>query len=322
MQLKNTLNTLYRLAYILGVASLIASIALMWPAQGNLTRVQAQDAWFLSQFCGGFDLDAPVHPDMTVRVQFRPLGAPSWGGTQTWNVPAGGPATYTFIYNPAPAPGSEVLVNVVGGGGILFNYKDDVAPCQEPSVTPTNTLPPPSVTPTFTPTVTNTPVTPTDTPTATATQPTSTPTATGTQPTSTPTATGTQPTATFTATATQPTATFTATATQPTATPTATGTLPTPTPTATGTLPTSTPTSTPPVFPPDPTATPTSPQQERTPVPSPPSSGGDPPLIPVTGVDLNGQLLFMQKSLMNLGVGLLGLGLVLHGFSLRFKREE
>jgi hypothetical protein len=45
-------------------------------------------------------------------------------------------------------------------------------------------------------------------------------------------------------------------------------------------------------------------------------------LIPETGLDLNAQFSFLQRSLLNLGLGFLGVGLVLHGMALNTGRKE
>jgi len=162
-----------------------------------------------------------------------------------------------------------------------------------------------------------------------------TPTATWTSTaTNSPTATATH-TATATATATA-TNTATASATN-TATPTATWTTApgdTAVPTATATS-TSTPTATPTVFDPgDPTATPldssttavpavqvtpgaTATPPATLPPPSVPTGAASTPaLVPETGIDLSNGLLSdlaLPNLLMNLGIGLIGLGLVFQG---------
>jgi hypothetical protein len=151
---------------------------------------------------------------------------------------------------------------------------------------PTPTDPPP---PTFTPT--NTPEEPTATPTPTIQLPTDTPTPTSTEP---------------------PTDTPTITPTGPTDTPTPTPTGPTPTPSETPT-----PTNTPMGPPPEPTTvTPTS-----TPIqPPPPGEGGE--FVPVTGIDLSGGSVLSFRLLQNVGIGLIGLALVLHGISIRTKKRD
>jgi len=137
------------------------------------------------------------------------------------------------------------------------------------------------------------------------------------------------------------TATFTPTST-PTSTPTATATN-TPEPTATNT-PTSTPED--PGDPGDPTATNTSTSTPEDPIdptatpvpptttPSNPGSGSTPRisgtdtnvdpglLIPVTGAELTGGHISRTDAFKNLGVLLLGFGLVMHGLYLRSKKIE
>lgn len=192
---------------------------------------------------------------------------------------------------------------------VAFCYDDAVA-----TNTPTNT---PTDTPTNTPT--NTPTdTPTNTPTDT---PTNTPTNT---PTDTPTSTPTNTLIVFTDTPTDiPTGTPTDTPTDtPTSTPTNTVEVPTDTPTFTATptntlidftdVPTNTPES--------PTNTPETPQDTPTTPPTlPPPDPTNPPqvLIPVTGVDLSipSPLGKLQSIFGNLGLALLGFGLVLQGIA-------
>jgi hypothetical protein len=68
----------------------------------------------------------------------------------------------------------------------------------------------------------------------------------------------------------------------------------------------------------------TSTNNTATPVEPPEGSGGEGGvLIPVTGFDsmYSGGVL-MQRNFQNLGFGFLSLGLVLHGFALRFKDED
>jgi hypothetical protein len=45
-------------------------------------------------------------------------------------------------------------------------------------------------------------------------------------------------------------------------------------------------------------------------------------LIPVTGFDVSGQFIFLQRSLLNLGLGLMGIGLVLHGMSFAARKQD
>lgn len=132
-----------------------------------------------------------------------------------------------------------------------------------------------------------------------------------------------------------PTATHTQ---EPTSTPTSTETSIV-TPTATATIPTAT--KTPLAFPPDETATPTSPAETPTipthtpgarisPTPtevstlpppvSPPGMAKTPVIIPVTGADLshgNIRSGIYAQLIRNLGLGLLGLGLLLRGMGMR-----
>jgi hypothetical protein len=181
--------------------------------------------------------------------------------------------------------------------------------------TPTKTsTPTPTDTSTPTPTDTSTP-TPTDTNTPTPTD-TNTPTPTDTDETPSPTPTGTIITPTETETST-PTSTPIADTVTPSATQTDSPTV-TATPTSTGTLvpPTATPTATDSGDQVTPTAT----QAEDTAQPTlpPPQITGTPPsiLIPVTGVDLSSPLAQfeqIQLKLINLGLALLGMGLIFQG---------
>jgi hypothetical protein len=329
------LTRLYRSAYLLGVAFLIASLALMWPAKNNLQPASAQEAWYAILYCTGFDLEAPEHPAVEVRVQALVPGETTWTYRQSWDLPAGGPATYNFDFDPQPPDGSEVLIRVFDGSSTLYAFKDNIDCSNEVTPTPTFTNTPVTPTATFT----NTPVTPTATftntpvtPTATFTNTPVTPTATFTfTPTNTATVTGTPPTPTFTptdtatVTGTPPTPTFTPTNTATfTSTPTNTATF-TPTPTQTDITTIITVTGTPP------TATPEDPESERTPrpgttpsgsIPSPAPQGTPGALIPVTGFDVSGQFIFLQRSLLNLGLGLMGIGLVLHGMSFAARKQD
>ena len=54
----------------------------------------------------------------------------------------------------------------------------------------------------------------------------------------------------------------------------------------------------------------------NTPIPQPPQSGTPGEFIPVTGIDLGGSSALNARLLQNLGLGLVGLALVLHGISL------
>ncbi len=42
----------------------------------------------------------------------------------------------------------------------------------------------------------------------------------------------------------------------------------------------------------------------------------------MTGIDFSGQPEYRCRLLQNFGLGLLGIGLVMHGFSLRIKKED
>jgi hypothetical protein len=320
MATKTTMTRLYRTAYLLGVAFLIASLVLMWPARANLAPVNAQSGWSVSLSCNGtFTVDAPEHGDVTIRFQAREVDATRWGYQQTFDIPAGGPDTYHFTMDPEPPNGSEIVMQFFDAdGNTIYRFKDSYDCGALPSPTPTNTTFVPSNTPTNTSeiptdTPTNTPETPTDTPTDT---PTNTPTDTPTDtPTNTPTITGT----------------LTDT---PTWTPTNTGTLtdtPTPTftasPTATATF-TVTPSPTEPSSIVTITATPRErPSRTSTPsgggnIPSPVPQGTPGVVIGVTGLDISGQYTFLQHTFMNLGLGFLGIGLVLHGMTLNARKED
>lgn len=329
MATHSLLTKLYRTAYLLGVAMLIASLALLWPAAGNVSPASAQTGWFISVDCTGFELDAPVHPAIDIRAQFRAPGDTGWSGRQSWSLPAGGPDTYSFSFNPEPVSGSEVLIRAfeAGTNNALFAEKVDVF-CGDgptntpvpPTATPTNTTPPEEPTPTNT--------TPPEEPTPTNTTPPGEPTPTNTTPPEEPTPTNTtrrvspaRPDRHRLA----PTPTNTTPPGEPSATPTDTGSIPTPTnttppgepsatPTDTGSIPT--PTNTTPPDQPNPTNTPGSS------IPSPQPQGTPSVLIPVTGLDTSFNLGFLQRTLMNLGFGFLGLGLVLHGLSLGGRKDE
>lgn len=312
----HTLTKLYRTAYLVGVALLIASLALLWPTAGNVNQAGAQTGWFLTVDCTGFELDAPEHPAIDVRSQVKAPGETTWGDRQEWSLSAGGPATYTFTFDSPIISGSEILVRVfeAGTNNAIFAEKQDVFCGEEP----TNTPEPPTATPTNTDIPTATP-TNTDVPTAT---PTST-TPPG-EPSATPTSTNTPvtPTATFTNTPVTPTSTTPPGEPSATPTPTDTGSLPTPTPTfgvsATPTDTGSIPTPTTPPDQQDPTSTPGGGGS----IPSPVPQGTSSVLIPVTGLDTSFNFTFLQRTLMNLGFGFLGLGLVLHGLSLGGRKKD
>lgn len=251
--------------------------------------------------------------------------------------------TYSFEVDQRPGhPGTGRLG--AGSCTVICTVPPTTVP---PTEVPPTTVPPTSVPPTLT-------NTPTNTPTATATNtPTSTPTSTPTNtPTNTPTATPTNtPTNTPTSTPSNtpvPGASLTPTP-LPSETPTPTNT-PVPTevpPTATNTpLPTATntpvPTSVPPTSVP-PTATPTNrPNNPSSPTSTPVPNVGSttvatlpPPatavgsatqmLLPITGPDASAPV---QRSdaestlFFNLGIGLLGLGLVFHGTYFRLGRGK
>lgn len=203
-------------------------------------------------------------------------------------------------------------------------YYIDVLP---PTSTPTATSVPPTSTPTDTsippsPTPTDTNIPPSPTPTETSVSPSPTPTETSVPPSPTPTDTLIIPTETQTSTPTGTpiltTATPTSTQTElppGSASPTVTSTsIPTTaTPTILGTM--TTPTPSQPV-PGAQTQTPTVSGEQAT-LPPPQPSGTQPAaLIPVTGVNLQSplvQLEHIQRSLINLGLALLGMGLIFQG---------
>jgi hypothetical protein len=223
-----------------------------------------------------------------------------------------------------------------------------------PTNTPTNTPLPPTDTPTPTlePTATSTETptaTATETPTATATAtltatPTFTPTNTETLPpgvtpteTSTPSLTPTSsatplptntntPEPTATNTATLPpgvTPTNTNTPVPPSATPTMTRTSPPQVnPTATNTRPPGTSPSATPVTPTLPAGTTPTATEAPTFAPPPTTTSQAPVLIPVTGADMAGNMLqldFLHRLFINLGLSLIGLGVVMHGIWLKVR---
>ena len=143
-------------------------------------------------------------------------------------------------------------------------------------------------------------VPPTDTPVPTVPEPSPTPT----EPEATPT--GTAPVETPTATPES-----TTTIVPPQDTPTATPTESAPTPTEPPNRPRKTP-----------TATPISPPATLAPPTPPPGTALPPVLVPVTGGDISTQATASNRQprlLVNLGIGLLGLGLIFHGFSRKLK---
>lgn len=326
-----TLKMLSRLCYMMGVALLIASLAL------NIIPGGRQAALAASVI--------PIVVDGNVTCQdlgyehgLSTGGAPP-AGTSYWNdgklyvtiisdgtyfdwtsnigvdavIAKGGKiGANVYIYDP-PAEslgdtGLHAPNNPSGAPAelshVAFCYDDAVAtntPTDTPTDTPTNT---PTNTPTDTPT--NTPTnTPTDTPTATPTNTLIVFTDTPTNPPETPTDTPTNPPETPTDTPTNPPE-------DPTATPTNTLIVFTDTPTVTPEAPTNTPEA--------PTNTPETPQDTPTTPPTlPPPNPTNPPqvLIPVTGADLSvpAPLGNLQSSFGNLGLALLGFGMVLQGFA-------
>ncbi|MDX1437124.1 MAG: hypothetical protein R3335_09950 [Anaerolineales bacterium] len=289
----------YRLAYLVGLTALVLSLVLANSVQSGADQAFAQGGgWSVSQFCGGFTLTAPAHPDIEIIADFAPTAQGPFSSPQSWTRSAGGPATYTLNYSPLPPQDWDARVRVVDEGSrqTLFTDIQKVGACETP------TAPPP-------PTFTATPEEPTSTPTPTIELPTDTPT-----PTETPTET---PTDTPTVTPTGPTDTPTVTPTGPTDTPTPTPTGPTDTPTPTVTE-TPTPTNTPMGPPPEPTTvTPT-----PTTIQPPPPGEGDEEFVPVTGIDLTGGAALNFRLLQNVGIGLIGLALVLHGISIRTRNKR
>jgi hypothetical protein len=298
--MQKILKIAYRLAYLAGVTSLVLSMTLASSVKQGAEPVFAQGSWNVVQFCNGFSLVTPDHPDIAIIVDFAPTGQGPWENPQNFSAPGGGPATYNYQYNPNPPQewDARTRVFVAPHGELLFIDIQKVGACA------TNTPPPP----------TNTPGTPTNTPTNTPETPTNTPTNTPVTPTNTPTNTPVTPTSIPPTTLT-PTNTPTGTITPPTSTPTFTPTdTPTSTPTFTVT-PSGTPSDTPPTTPPPVEVT-------NTPIQPPAITGTPGELVPVSGFDFTSGAALNARLLMNLGIGLIGLGLVLHGFSLRLRREE
>ncbi|MFN2199102.1 MAG: hypothetical protein ACK2UW_23495, partial [Anaerolineales bacterium] len=128
-----------------------------------------------------------------------------------------------------------------------------------------------------------------------------------------PTVTPGGPTLTPTNTPMEPTPTQTEITTLPT--PTNTPVEPTPTQTEVSSLPT--PTNTRQPHEPNPTHTPSGGS-----VASPVPVGTQSVLIPVTGLDTSMNLNFLQRTLLNLGLGFLGIGLVLQGVAISSRRKE
>lgn len=259
----------YRVLSTISGIILIAAMLLM-----NIQTASAQTGWFFDVSCSGAVVDAPEHPDIDIRVQFKEPGATSWGNRQSWSFSAGGPATYELVFNPEPVSGSEYLIRVfLAGTNEAIAADKDIVECgpvvtetpPTPSETPpTPTTPPPSETPpTETPTEPVTPTTPPVTETVTLTPPTETPV--------TPTETVT-PSVTTTVTTTITTTVTT-------------------TPTDGGSIPSETP-------------TPEEPQKPE---------GTAVVLIPVTGMDTSMTYGFWQRTALNLGVAVFGFGLVIFG---------
>jgi len=287
--------------------------------RGNTTDPLTQFAWTITGNPGGSSGD----PETVVASSSMPPGtiittnASGYFCFAAYTIPPGDWGTYTVdVYQVSKPSNSkndnyrvdEILPTATNTPTDTPTSTPTDTPTSTPTDTPTST---PTDTPTSTPTDTPT-STPTDLPTATNT-PTDLPTATNT-PTDLPTATNTPtdlPTATNTPTD-LPTATNTPTD-LPTATNTPTDLPPTdePTPTPTTILVTDVPTDTPTE---DPGQTPTVP-----PTLPPPPDPTNPPqvLIPVTGADLSmpAPLNGLQSTFGNLGLALLGVGLVLQGLS-------
>jgi hypothetical protein len=243
-----------------------------------------------------------------------------------------------------------MLLSTAGSPASAADTLDEVSPVQEESTSPvpvctrpwrtptTTPVPPDTDTPTPTeapPTSTLTEVPPSETPTQTDTltpptetlTPTVTPTETVIPPTSTATPTGQPPTDTATPTSTEAPPSQT-----PTPTPTDISQRPSTTPTATRTgkppVKSLTPTSTVPAVP-EATATPTwiivRTPAGTLPPPTPPSDFVYPPIIvPVTGAEMTPATASARfiPIFLNLGIGLLGIGLVTSGLARRLRRED
>jgi hypothetical protein len=309
--------------YSLGVASLVISLVL------SLAYQPANASEMIEQGPGNCDTG------WVAKVESAPF---VYNGSQIITSVYVKSATNCILFSQ---DGSNVCYAVSGIGTTNVTVTSVGVPgpsCQEIShvefysnvtATPTNTPVTPTATNTSTSTPTNTPVIPTATNTSTST-PTNTPVI--------PTATNTS-TATPTNTAVSPTATATDTPIGPTATPTSTQETPTPTTTETQQIPTPTGTDNPQVSTPTPTETSTPPGVESTPTPtsevtSTPPATLPPPneptrtplLVPVTGIDLTrpGGLSTgaLPSLFFNLGLLLLGLGLVVHGLGNHLSKKD
>ncbi|MHB1120985.1 MAG: hypothetical protein ACYC11_13100 [Bellilinea sp.] len=336
--LQKVLKALSRLSYISGIAFLITSFAL------NMTPVMRVSAeviaiWTTRTTCRFPD---PVNENHYVTGEMVYIrGNTTDPSTQfAWSI-TGQPGDASadpgiIVASSEIPPGTVITTDSIGyfcfaayviPPGDWGEYKFEVYQVTKPSNAKNDNYQVEEIIPTATDTPTNTPIntptnTPTDTPTPTPTNTlfqitetlTSTPTNTPIYtPTNTPTDT---PTATATNTLFQITETLTSTPTNTSIhTPTNTRTNPpTNTPTITPTdPPTSTPTNTPIV--PPPTNTPT------TPPTLPPPAPTNPPqvLIPVTGLDyaMPAPLVNMQSVFGNIGLALIGIGMVLQGISRR-----
>jgi hypothetical protein len=239
-----------------------------------------------------------------------------------------------------------MLLSTAGSPASAADALDEISPVQEESTSPVPVCTRPWRTPTTTPVPPDT-----DTPTPTEVPPTATPTEVPPSETPTQTDTLTPPTETLTPTVTPtettipPTSTATPTGQPPTDTATPTSTdpppsqTPTPTPTNIPEQPSVTPTATrtgkPPVKSPTPTsvvpATPTEihivirPPAGTLPPPTPPSDFVYPPIIvPVTGAEMTSATASARfiPIFLNLGIGLLGIGLVTSGLARRLRRED
>lgn len=313
------LKVLSRVSYLLGAALLIASLALNF-LPGSWQAAQAASVTPIVV------MGNPTCESLGYELGLSTGGAPP-AGTSSWNdgtlyvtitsdgiyfdwisnigvdavVAKGGKyGANVYIYDPPAESLGDTDLHApnnpsgspAGLSHVAFCY-DIEAATNTPTNTPTDT---PTHTPTDTPTNTPTDI-PTDTPTNT---PTDTPTLT---PTDTPTLTPTGTVSDFTDIPSD----------TPTQTPTDT---PTVTPTNTSIGFTDTPTNTPET----PTNTPETPQDTPTIPPTlPPPNPTDPPqvLIPVTGVDLStpAPLGSLQSIFGNLGLALLGFGMVLQGIA-------
>jgi hypothetical protein len=324
--------------YSLGVASLVISLVL------SLAYQPANASEMIEQGPGNCDTG------WVAKVESAPF---VYNGSQIITSVYVKSATNCFLFSQDGSNGcyavsgigtTNVTVTRVGVPGPSCQEISHVEFYSNETATPTNTPVTPTATNTSTSTPTNTPVIPTATNTSTST-PTNTPvipTATNTS-TSTPTNTPVIPTATNTSTATPtntavtPTATATDTPIGPTATPTSTQETPTPTTTETQQTPTGT--DNPQVSTPTPTETSTPPGVENTPTPtseatSTPPATLPPPneptrtplLVPVTGIDLTrpGGLSTgaLPSLFFNLGLLLLGLGLVVHGLGNHLSKKD